>query len=796
MPHSRALPALPTHKRRNLRREWLLLSLFLLLAVTWLHSTQALQRMDHWINDLGLRWSAPPASADIAIIAIDDASIAAIGRWPWRRALHAQLLRQISAQQPQAIGLDILFGEADADYPGDDLLLAQAIQQAQPVVLPIARRSQAGNAVDAPLPLLAQAARQFGHVQAEVDSDGSARSIFMREGMPPLLWPHFSQAMRCAAGQPSPDCQERRTPEPSGHGGSSEWQREHAQIIHFARTNPGFAQYSYIDVLKGQLPAQALQHKYVLVGATATGLGDMFSSPVQAPGARIPGVELIAHALNAELTGHYLQPAPAHWALGWQLAAVLLALLGIFFFGPLAGLASTAAVFALCLCWVLLAPALSGWQWPVAPALLTLALTYPLWSWRRLSAAAHFLQLEMQQLSALGLLAQDSAHLAQPPQPASKHQWWQGDLLEQRIDAVEQATGRLRKLHQFISSSLQHLPSPTFVCDSQGLVLLANAAAQDYVPAAPALPLVGQPVAHILADVRSKETQQAVLPSDFSLMASTAQSQAAQDQQGRHLLVFSTPFQPLESQEQLWLISLVDLSAMHQAQRQRDQALHFISHDIRAPIAAIVTLLEMQRNFPNQHPLPSLLARIDTQAQRSLAMAQSFVRLASAQSDEYQFIELDLATLLQEAADDMWAKAKARAIRIHISALPTTAACLGDAQLLRRAIGNLLGNAIQFSPDGAAIDCALQERDGQWLLSIRDQGPGIAAEQQHRLFQPFNRLHQESHPGVDGIGLGLALVHTVAQRHGGRVLLHSQSGQGATFTLVLPQAAAVVLENS
>ena len=111
---------------RNLRREWLVLSLLMLGLVAWLCLAGGLRRMDYLVQDAGTRLYAHAAHPDIVIVAVDDRSIASIGRWPWRRALHAQLVDQITAQSPRALGLDILFGEEDADYPGDDLLLARA----------------------------------------------------------------------------------------------------------------------------------------------------------------------------------------------------------------------------------------------------------------------------------------------------------------------------------------------------------------------------------------------------------------------------------------------------------------------------------------------------------------------------------------------------------------------------------------------------------------------------------------------------------------------------------------------
>ena len=89
------------------RLEWCLLSTALLVLVAGLCTTTSLDRINYLVQDAGLRLLSRPAHPDIAIVAIDDRSIAAIGRWPWRRALHAELISRVSAQQPRAIAMDV-----------------------------------------------------------------------------------------------------------------------------------------------------------------------------------------------------------------------------------------------------------------------------------------------------------------------------------------------------------------------------------------------------------------------------------------------------------------------------------------------------------------------------------------------------------------------------------------------------------------------------------------------------------------------------------------------------------------
>lgn len=149
---------------------------------------------------------------------------------------------------------------------------------------------------------------------------------------------------------------------------------------------------------------------------------------------------------------------------------------------------------------------------------------------------------------------------------------------------------------------------------------------------------------------------------------------------------------------------------------------------------------------------------------------------------------LDLVALLAETTDDLWALARDRQVEVRTTATPETAPCQGDRALLSRALANVINNAIKFSPEGCVVECAIAARGVHWVLSVRDQGPGIAPELQGQLFTPYQRLHNRSHPSIQGVGLGLALVFTVVQRHGGSLEVDSDTGRGAEFRLVLPRS--------
>ena len=772
------------HHRRETRHmvrfaEWGLLGILLLVLIAALGQWQTTVRLDRLVQDATMRLQYRPPHPDIVLVTIDEQSIEAIGRWPWRRALHAELLNQISRHRPAAIGLDILFTEEDKQYPLDDALLVQALRQHAPVVLPIAMqtigtREQALN----PIPEMAAAASQLGHVHLNIDTDGITRSVFLREGMPERLWAAFGVAMLAAAGDPGGILRSRPALlDPRGETPDTpQWQRENHSIISFAGEPEHFPRLSYIDVLRGNIPAGALEGKLVLVGATAAGIGDVFATPAAGSQRLMPGIEVNANVLDGLLQQKNVTAASPLSNQFFNLSAVLAGLLGLLWLGPLGALLLIALLMAGLVGATGMAPLTMGVQLQPGPGLVGLALMYPLWSWRRLNAAADYLGTE------LARLAQEPS-----PLPSSRQTQDAGDFLDRRIDAMELASTQLTELQNFISASLQQLPDPTLVLDTRGEILLANTAAARYFGTTSSQDLRALSVAQLLRDVLAVGTGEPVVTSALLEKQNAIQAEA-EDYQGHTLLLKCVPFQNAASVHTGWLLTLVDLTDSRETRSQRDQALRFISHDIRAPQASILTLMELHRTHPGMMSEDELIQRVERQARSALELAESFIYLTHAQAHQYTMEGVDLAILLDEAMDDAWALANERRLQLARLPGPDAAPCMADPVLIRRAIANVLNNAIKFAPTGSTVSCGIQARDTSWGLFVHDDGPGIDKDKQAQLFQPFQRLHGQSHPQIKGIGLGLTFVHTVLLRHGGQVLIDSDRGMGCTFTLVLPGA--------
>ena len=234
--------------------------------------------------------------------------------------------------------------------------------------------------------------------------------------------------------------------------------------------------------------------------------------------------------------------------------------------------------------------------------------------------------------------------------------------------------------------------------------------------------------------------------------------------------------------------------ALHQLrhlQTQREQAMRFISHDIRAPISAILTDMELEQHQLAPPNGPPLLTRIERSAHNALRLADDFVHLArTLEHPSAQRQPVELGLLIEQALDDVWAAASARQVQWLWLPQEQEALCLGDPSQLRRVLVNLLSNAIKYGPEAGQIAVQLHNHPDGWHITVHDQGNGIQPHELPRLFTPFARQHHHENGPVAGIGLGLAYVHTVITQHGGSVNVHNHHTGGAVFTVQLPHCPA------
>ena len=755
-------PAARTHWRDDLRIALLLAALA--AGAAWSGWTW---RLDRVVYDLGLvLWQrgAPPG---IVIVAIDDASVDAIGRWPWPRNVHATALQRIAVARPRAVALDPVLSEPAPD-PAHDRLLADALRAAAPVVLPVAWRADGLRSLSPLLPVAPlREAASLGVVEAPVDEDGVLRHAFLRAGPSEEPFMHLALALLRAGGESvHPRLAAEPAPVASPGGG---WQRDGRFLIRYAGPPGSVTQVSYLDVLGGKVAVERLAGQYVLVGLTAQGLGDTLATPLNMRHHAMPGVEVLAHTLYTLRSGDTVRAWPvAAWAAASALAALVLVLA----FARAGSrralpLAVAAVPMALAASWLALGAGV--WVSPV-PFALAAALAYPLWSWRRLERAVAGIDREI-------------ARIAAEP-PASPFTRLHGDEVDARLQGLQRAGALVREARQLLADALAALPTAMLLADERGRVLLANARAAALFEVPEAGEMVGLDLARLLGEFTPAEhTDWPQRLADLARGEAAFAIEARLPGQGD--FVIHAAAVPVQGQRRL-IVAMADVEPVKRAQREREEALAFVSHDLRSPASSIVLLADLHLNAPREAPTLELLREVKRLATRTLDLSEAFVRAADARDRVLHRRPWPAAELVHEAAADLNAQAAAAGVTMQLDIDTDPTPLEVDRALVTRALGNLLSNAIRHSPPGGLVALRAQRGDGRWRFVVRDQGKGLSAEQRQRLAGGAG-LHAQ------GVGLGLLFVQRVAQRHGGHLEAPWFEGaSGAAFELVLPDTPSAL----
>ena len=735
------LKVLPSRIDRSFPRRRLILEWFAVLVLAGLAAASAFsnagQQVSAWIFDHELSWSAPPIDPRILIVQIDEESLGAIGKWPWPRTVHAQLIDRLTDGGTKIVAYDVLFVEPSDQ--SDDNALASAIARSNRVVVPAYATVPGTNGapfdLQLPLSAIAAAAKDVGHVNVIFDPDGQVRHSRLAITNGAVRLPHLMAATM-------------RQIEP---GASFD-----AQEIAIAYNPAGsFSAVPADRILRGEVPANLLRDRIVLVGATAQGLGDILPVPGPA-GSVTPGIEVQANILNSLLHGIRVRdvgPKPVA-----VLSGSLFLLLMVLFWRvrPTIGLALTFGIAAGAM---ILSAITLGWLriWvtPV-PLLAALLVAYPLWNWRRLSALNRFVE---DQTSSLGL----ELGIVRESGPGG----FGLDSIAVAAGTLRAVIGELSDRRRFLRDVIESAPDAMGVLDRHGIVSIANDHAKQ---------LLG-------TDAEGNQVR--------TLLCRIAPAERIDDEElelsdGRTMLVKSAPFIASQGNPEGSILRLVDISDRRASERERDEFLEFLSHDMRAPQTGILAVLNLAKARPKA-PVP--LRRIRDYAQKSLKLADDFVHLArlSVMSPRIEFV--DLGPIFEEAVDQAYDAARTRKVKVDVAVSDASPPIAADPWLLQRMISNLLDNAIKYSPERGTIQCRVEAQSGSEaalpgtvFCEICDKGPGISEE---RLAALFTRYGPNDQTHGLSAGLGLAFVKRAADLMEATIDCQSDAG-GTRFRIGFP----------
>jgi two-component system sensor histidine kinase SenX3 len=241
--------------------------------------------------------------------------------------------------------------------------------------------------------------------------------------------------------------------------------------------------------------------------------------------------------------------------------------------------------------------------------------------------------------------------------------------------------------------------------------------------------------------------------------------------------------------EEYILLLADDRTEITRTEEIRNDFVANVSHELKTPVGAISLLAEaLESSADDELAVRRFAKRMHKESGRLAALVQDIIELSRLQgaSVTQQGGPVDINAVIAEAVDRSQLPAESKNISIVVGGR-TGGKVFGDQDLLVTALRNLIDNAIRYSPPNTRVGIGVRSREGLISISVTDQGEGLSAEEQERVFERFYRVDAARSRHTGGTGLGLSIVKHVASNHGGEVTLWSQPGQGSTFTLRLPE---------
>ncbi len=755
-----------------------------------------------------------PAPSDIAIVAIDEPSIARFGRFPWSRQVIAKAVDAIAAAQPRVIALDVLF--PDPTVQDDDDALARSVGHAGNVVV-------AAQLIESPvhggpstwlLPLasIRYAAAAVGHVNVQTELDGTARQIEARasDDAGETIRAMAIEAVRIA--DRTPDQGVMYTPRALLLGArtipvaasqapvliaETQGAAHLPLVLHGGRVNIDFIgpggsfgpqTYSLADVVQGSIPADQFHGKYVLVGATAGSMGDRIASPfvhhsdehADQHGALMPGVEVLANEVNTILRGRFYSD-PSGWATFLWAALIAAATLATLEatqggrelprqLGALAGLAAAILLVSyLTFTGLLIVP-------PLAAGGVAFASAGILGLMRRSIAASARLDANIAALaSGAGLLAGPA-----PVEPENRP----GGLphgLEWKAQRLGHLHEQLLDRARFIDAALRSVEDGLIIASPDGVIGFANRAAAEILGPAPEA-LAGRSLFEVLPEARIPEGRDRV-----------EREMSIREPKPRQLLVRASSVTS-EYGEVIGIVTAVsDITRQYELQQTKNDVISLVSHEMRTPLTAIQGMTELLADYElDPARRREMHLAINDEVKRLTRMITEYLDITRLESGATVLrpAPLRLESLLERVLlmlDPVASQRNIALVRRFDAGIPPL---VGDPDLLSRAVENLVSNAIKYSPPGTEVSVSVSFGDVAVMVSVTDQGYGISEQDRNRIFDKFFRVPRVQDAGVPGTGLGLALVREIAELHGGSVSVVSKVNEGSTFMLRIPRQGA------
>ncbi|WP_425404334.1 CHASE2 domain-containing protein [Hwanghaeella sp.] len=720
--------------------------LALIVGALFLSST--LRPFDRMLFDLRMETITRPVTGSLVMVEIDPLSIEEIGVWPWPRDIYANVLKRLAQAGATEIAVDIDFSSR-SNRSTDDVLAKTLQELGQLVILPVFRQQARPGAASSDIHdtsphLDFKAAVQLGSVTIFPESDGLVRNLMTTHEWDGKTIPAFVTLL---AGPKTL--------------GVSEF------AIDYGINHNTLPRYSVADLLRGRIPLNEFKGKKVIIGGTATELGDQHAVPVFRS---LPGPVIQAVAYESLIQNRALQELRPEAILAFVLIVAMI-------FGK----------------------RLAKWNWQWAGLALvvsisaTEALAYGLQAFYPLLLPTVSIDLVLFLCFLWGLLAS----------------------LEQKAADLFRHAMMLMHRGGVIDRVLEDSFDGIVVTDSIGRIERVNKEASRLLGTG-AQAMTGKPMAAFLPEVEAMETEltqrerqgqesRFVGPREVSITTASGIPLVLEVIVGRFVIqptdsrwerrtntrnIFSYTFRDVTARSELAEKEREALEAAVAASRAKTEFLANMSHELRTPLNAIIGFSEVVHGEllgPIEPKYKEYLENIRDSGKHLLSVINNILDVSKIESGSFELRD-DLVDLRQvlDACFTLcrgWPESADRDITMD---LPEECPNLfADERLLKQMVVNLLSNSVKYSePGDSVLITVADEDDGAVAIVVRDTGIGMKPDVISKLTEPFYQVDSTLSRTREGTGLGLSLVSAYADAHSAELVVTSEFGEWTEVRLV------------
>ncbi len=347
-----------------------------------------------------------------------------------------------------------------------------------------------------------------------------------------------------------------------------------------------------------------------------------------------------------------------------------------------------------------------------------------------------------------------------------------------RAEAVAERdalTEALQRERQYLAALGESSNDALLLLDENRQIVWGNRVAWEWF--SDGQPALGQT---FIALVRDYELNQAVADAVAGHRSMVRQTALG----GRTLRIWATPVEEFGGAA----VAIEDVSELQRLGRARRDFVANISHELRTPLANIdLAAQTLRANSADPALVRRMLDQIQAQVQLLSQLSREMMELAQIESGQVllRLVPTEVASVVRSSVSHLLPQAAMKSQHLSVW-VPDGLTALIDEEQISRVIGNLVHNAIKFTPEGGIISISAQAAGEDVQVCVSDSGPGIPKDEQARIFERFYKADRARSKG--GTGLGLAIARHIVEGHGGRIWVESTPGHGATFCFTVPKA--------